>query len=99
MSSARRVLVSLLTLSLLGVSAVAVGAPREKIPSNDAPVPLADQGAYLGSCETSSDCAAGLYCYGFKKLGPHCTKTCSTDSDCPAPSRGCTERHQCGMPK
>jgi hypothetical protein len=86
----QRVLAALFGTGVVAFSVVATGAPRD-IAQND-------PGTYLGDCDGNSACATGLYCYSFKQFGPHCTKTCTNDADCPAPSRGCTPQHQCGMP-
>lgn len=55
-------------------------------------------GTFLGPCNSTSDCADGLSCQSYKLNGLRCTKTCESDSDCAAPSKGCSKQHRCSMP-
>ena len=101
----RPLLVSLVTVGLLAISAVALAAPnhgnetRDTAPAAGIPLTEPAVGTYLGACPASGDCADGLYCYAFRQNGPHCTKSCANDSECGAPSKGCSTRHQCALPK
>ncbi len=51
----------------------------------------------LTPCETNAQCATGL-CFPFNAKGPECTEPCSVDSDCPAPSPGCSNMKVCKAP-
>jgi hypothetical protein len=46
-------------------------------------------------CMTTADCAAGLECYPFNARGPRCTHPCKVDTDCEAPSPGCSMMGVC----
>lgn len=49
--------------------------------------------------DQQSDCAAGLTCRDYPKQGKHlCTKACSGDGDCPAPSNKCGGQGFCAFP-
>jgi hypothetical protein len=39
-------------------------------------------------CWDNAQCASGI-CYDYKAKGQFCTKACTSDADCPAPSPGC----------
>jgi hypothetical protein len=78
--------------AVLSVGAVAF-AKRSPAPM-DAPA----FGSFLGPCNATADCAAGLTCQSYKQYGLRCTKSCETDSDCAAPSKGCSKQHRCTMP-
>ena len=48
-------------------------------------------GAFLAPCGANGACSeAGNVCFAFPSKGQICTKKCTTASDCPAPSPGCT---------
>ncbi len=53
-------------------------------------------------CQTpnaQSDCAPGLTCRSYpNKSANLCTKTCSVDGDCPAPSNKCGGAKYCAFP-
>lgn len=46
-------------------------------------------------CMTNSDCAPGLVCFHFNARGPECTHACTMDSQCEAPSPGCSMMMVC----
>jgi hypothetical protein len=51
---------------------------------------------FLEPCTQTSECASGLcYRYNMATVGMRCTKTCSGDVDCPAPSAGCNNMGVC----
>jgi hypothetical protein len=52
---------------------------------------------FLSGCSTNAQCASGL-CFVYNAKGPHCTIPCSTDSDCPVPSTGCSNNKVCKVP-
>lgn len=54
---------------------------------------------FLEPCTQTSECASGLcYRYNMATVGMRCTKTCSGDGDCPAPSAGCNNMGVCKHP-
>lgn len=62
--------------------------------SDDAP-PF---GAFLGACNTDSDCSDGNTCNSFRKRGNHCTHSCEAASDCKgAAEPRCTKQNRCGL--
>lgn len=62
----------------------------------DTAPPGADFG---GTCTNNSDCKAGLECYPFTAKGPHCSKKCSSNTDCPTPpGLGCSGMGECKIP-
>jgi hypothetical protein len=68
--------------------------------SNDAESDGAAESGLLGflsPCSKNEVCSTGL-CFPFIAKGPHCTKTCQTDSDCPPPSPGCSNNKVCKLP-
>ena len=42
-------------------------------------------------------CSSGL-CFEFNSKGPHCTHACTLDTDCEAPSPGCSGMGVCKAP-
>lgn len=56
----------------------------------------ADSGkrALFEECAESDDCASEL-CFEYGMGQRRCTKTCSTASECPAPSPGCNNKGVC----
>ena len=50
-----------------------------------------------GDCEKDEDCESGL-CFPYVAKGPHCTITCTMDSDCPPPSNACSGMGVCKAP-
>ena len=42
----------------------------------------------MSPCQSDAQCETGL-CYPFNAKGPHCTKPCTHDSECPPPADGC----------
>ena len=85
---------------LLLVSAVAFA--RRSAVGQRGPAPIALDapafGTFLGPCNATADCAAGLNCESYKQFGLRCTKSCEADQDCAAPSKGCSKQHRCSMP-
>lgn len=49
---------------------------------------------FLGVCTDNSQCVTNL-CFPFNAYGPHCSMVCAKDTDCPAPSPGCSNMHAC----
>ena len=45
----------------------------------------------------NASCASGL-CFEFNSKGPHCTHACTLDTDCEAPSPGCSGMGVCKAP-
>ena len=58
----------------------------------------ADSGpaGFLAACINDTDCESKL-CFAFNAYGPHCSMTCSKDTDCPAPSPGCSGMKVCKL--
>jgi hypothetical protein len=52
---------------------------------------------FMSPCTTNAQCDTGL-CWDFPTKGPHCSKMCATDADCPAPSPGCNPQGVCRAP-
>jgi hypothetical protein len=52
---------------------------------------------FMSPCTTNEMCDTNL-CFNFPSRGPHCTKTCTSDTDCPAPSPGCNPQGVCRAP-
>lgn len=51
-------------------------------------------GVYLAPCGPNGECAGvEARCFDFPSKGSVCTKTCTLDADCPAPSPGCTPKN------
>lgn len=51
----------------------------------------ATPGTYLAPCDPAGACTgAGAVCFAFMSRGTICTKTCTQDTECPAPSPGCS---------
>ncbi|MBP9087878.1 MAG: hypothetical protein KBG15_17285 [Kofleriaceae bacterium] len=75
----------------------------DKTPSPDA-APTIDGPAgaapkYMTSCTIGGTaCESPYTCYDFNSKGPHCSKTCSVATDCPAPSTGCSGMGICKVP-
>jgi hypothetical protein len=92
--------VGVIATALLILSAAA--AAGRSAPSSSTPPPAAVDtqpfGTFLGSCNSNTDCADGLTCESYKQNGMRCTKSCESDSDCAAPSKGCSKQHRCSMP-
>ncbi len=59
---------------------------------------------FMDPCDLADDqcdSAAGDLCFSFNNAGPHCTHACTiatSDTDCPAPSRGCNNMGVCKSP-
>ncbi len=100
MKRARRLwlAIGLIAIALSAASAVVFArpsvSPERAAVAMDAPA----FGAYLGPCNTTADCQQGLSCQSYKQYGLRCTKSCETDQDCGAPSKGCSRQHRCSMP-
>ena len=86
--------VGLVVVGLLTATAVAFAKQSSALAPMDAPA----FGAFLGPCNSTTDCASGLSCQSYKQYGLRCTKSCEADSDCSAPSKGCSKQHRCSMP-
>ncbi len=54
------------------------------------------QAPLYAPCAKNADCASGN-CGDFPAKGPHCTKTCASNADCPPPSPGCNPKGQCRL--
>jgi hypothetical protein len=52
---------------------------------------------FMAVCETNEQCETGL-CHPFNVKGPHCSKPCGADGDCPPPSPGCNMMKVCKAP-
>ncbi len=52
---------------------------------------------FMAPCSGDDECETGL-CYDFAAKGPHCSKTCTLDTDCPLPSPGCNLMGICKAP-
>jgi hypothetical protein len=52
---------------------------------------------FLAMCKVNADCESDV-CFPFNSKGPHCTIACNADSDCPAPSPGCSHMGVCKPP-
>ncbi len=62
----------------------------------DAAPPKADFGE---ACKENVDCKPGLECYPFNAKGPHCSKKCASNTDCPTPpGLGCSNLGECKIP-
>jgi hypothetical protein len=55
-------------------------------------------GQYLGPCMVTADCPMGDLCFQFGTKGLVCTKSCTTNADCPAPSPKCNPKMVCAPP-
>jgi hypothetical protein len=51
----------------------------------------------MSPCTMNAQCDTGL-CWDFPSKGPHCSKMCTTDADCPPPSPGCNPQGVCRAP-
>jgi hypothetical protein len=97
----------LASIGLVGMSATARHADASRPPVLEpmqAVVPLdqADNdppfGAFLGSCNSDSDCSGANTCNSFRKRGNHCTHSCESSSDCSGgPVARCTKLNRCGL--
>lgn len=89
-------LVSLLLLS------VACGGGGDQNPiESDGPDAGASGGdlTFMDMCDVANDqCEAPYFCFHFNMRGPHCTKECTADDQCEAPSRGCNNMGVCKSP-
>lgn len=52
---------------------------------------------FMSPCQNDAQCETGL-CFPFNAKGPHCSKTCAHDSDCPPPADGCSNMGICKVP-
>jgi hypothetical protein len=52
---------------------------------------------FLANCTTNAECQS-MNCFAFVAKGPHCTKSCTVDTDCPPPSPGCSGMMVCKAP-
>jgi hypothetical protein len=53
--------------------------------------------AFMSPCGTDAQCESGL-CFPFNAKGPHCSKACASDADCPPPADGCSNMKVCKAP-
>ncbi|HWL84564.1 MAG TPA: hypothetical protein VNO21_02110 [Polyangiaceae bacterium] len=53
--------------------------------------------ALMQPCDRDDQCETGL-CFPFNAKGPHCSKRCKSDTDCPSPSTGCSNMGVCKAP-
>jgi hypothetical protein len=53
---------------------------------------------FMSMCVENEDCESGL-CYSFNAAGPHCTHSCTLDTDCEDPSPGCNGMGVCKRPQ
>jgi hypothetical protein len=54
---------------------------------------------FMSPCDPTNDqCPPGTSCDSFPAKGPHCSKLCKGNSDCPAPSPGCNMMGVCKTP-
>ncbi len=58
-----------------------------------------DGGVGLGAaCQNKAQCTNPFpVCFNFNAKGRHCTKTCKKNTDCPAPSPGCSGQGVCKL--
>jgi hypothetical protein len=78
-----------------GDAAPAADAGSECEVTGDDPLP------FMCPCEVADDrcdTTAGDMCFNFNAKGPHCTRACSSPTDCPAPSGGCNNMGVCKAP-
>ena len=74
-------------------------------PDADPSAPDAGASACMGttplydSCTTNEECADFCLCYTFGMGQMICTKACTMDTDCPAPSPGCNGMGICRRPQ
>jgi len=73
--------------------------------SGGSPPSAADAGAGAGSVPFMGDCELGHneqcstnLCFNYNSKGPKCTHACTMDSDCEAPSPGCSGMGVCKAP-
>lgn len=59
--------------------------------------PIEAKRALLEDCATNDQCASGL-CFAYGQGYSLCSKPCSVDADCPAPSSGCNGKKVCKGP-
>jgi hypothetical protein len=64
---------------------------------NCLPAPPEGGGQFMEPCSDAVPCADGqdLVCFQYNRRGSVCTTECTTDADCPAPSRGCNNKGVC----
>lgn len=55
-------------------------------------------GQYMGPCNDTPDCPPAHQCFQFGSKGKACTKSCTVNTDCPAPSPKCNPRQICALP-
>ncbi|WP_394820638.1 hypothetical protein [Pendulispora albinea] len=79
------------------------------VPGLDASVPPPGEGdagagdasggklPFMSGCDQNEQCETGL-CFPFNAKGPHCSKRCAGDGDCPSPSPGCNNQKVCKAP-
>ena len=52
---------------------------------------------FMSQCTMDSECDTGK-CFPFNAKGPRCTKACTMNAECPAPSTGCNMMGICKAP-
>jgi hypothetical protein len=54
---------------------------------------------FMEPCDIANDaCEEPYFCFHYNMNGPHCTKECTLDEQCEAPSRGCNMMGVCKSP-
>lgn len=102
--SFRRLLPFLAVLALFAFGACTTGDDVSDPGTPDAAASAADAGPdggllpFMSACEENEDCESGL-CFAFNAAGPHCTHSCTVDTDCEAPSPGCNGMGVCKRPQ
>ena len=48
--------------------------------------------------DDACDAEADEFCFSSNAKGPHCTKSCAADLECPSPSPGCNRMGVCKAP-
>jgi hypothetical protein len=67
--------------------------------SGDAGAEAAAGLQFMSPCDPTNDqCPPGTSCDSFPAKGPHCSKGCKGNADCPAPSPGCNMMGVCKVP-
>jgi hypothetical protein len=61
-------------------------------------VPGTGAAALYDTCTTNADCDSCI-CHSYNMGGLLCTKACTNDNDCPAPSTGCNNMGVCKRPQ
>lgn len=81
--------------ALLMAGAFTIGVAYAQGTNRAVPMDSPAFGQFLGSCNFDADCPQGDTCQSFRQNGLRCTHSCNVDSDCEAPSKGCSKQHRC----